>query len=75
VSAALEDRVVELEVRVAFQEKLLGDLDDVLRALRDELDALRAAHLDLLERLDPSRADGGTESPAFDVLAEKPPHW
>jgi uncharacterized coiled-coil protein SlyX len=31
-----------LEVKVAFQEHLLGELDEVLRTLRDELDAVKA---------------------------------
>jgi len=37
----LPTRVETLEVKVAFQEHLLGELDDVLRSLRDELDQVR----------------------------------
>ncbi len=34
----MDARVEALEVKVAFQEHLLGELDGVLRELRDELD-------------------------------------
>lgn len=37
----MESRVEALEVKVAFQEHLLAELDEVLRAQRDELDAVR----------------------------------
>lgn len=63
---ALADRVVELEVKVAFQEQLLGDLDEALRALRDELDAVRTEQRRLLDQLDVQRGV---------VVDEKPPHW
>ena len=66
MSAELERRVEELEIRLAFQERLLHDLDDVLRTLRDELDGLRAAHRDLAASLEPAHAE---------IVDEKPPHW
>lgn len=64
--AGLERRIEELEIRLAFQERLLQDLDDVLRTLRDEIDALRAAHRDLAETVMPAQGE---------VVDEKPPHW
>jgi uncharacterized coiled-coil protein SlyX len=62
----VDDRIAELEVRIAFQDKLLAELDDVIRALRDELDGVRA-RLDLLEeQVRPDLAQ---------VVDERPPHY
>lgn len=36
----LERRIVELEVKVSFQERTIDDLDAVLRALSTRLEAL-----------------------------------
>lgn len=60
------DRILELEVKVAFQDKLLMDLDDVIRQLRDELDRLRADVAKLHEHVEAGRGQ---------VVDEKPPHW
>lgn len=66
LTAELEARVVELEVKVSFQESLLAELDDALQALRRELDALRTEQSRLLDQLDVQRGV---------VVDEKPPHW
>ena len=47
----MEDRLVELEVRVAFQERLLAELDDVVRALRAQVERLEADLAQLLEHV------------------------
>lgn len=39
-TAELERRIVELEVKVSFQERTLDDLDAVLRALSARLEAV-----------------------------------
>jgi len=55
---------MDLEVRCAFQEKLLGELDGVVRELRDELDALRAIVVQLQGQV------------ALQPLEDAPPpHW
>lgn len=38
-----EKRIEDLEIKVAFQEKQIADLDEVLRDQRTEVDALRRA--------------------------------
>lgn len=65
-AARLEARVTELEIKVAFQEQLLADLDEVVRALRAELEQLRTDHGALVEQLDVHRGA---------LVDEKPPHW
>jgi uncharacterized coiled-coil protein SlyX len=61
-----EDRIVDLEIKVAFQEKLIADLDGVVRALRAEVDALREDVAQLHAALAPH---------AGETVDEKPPHW
>jgi uncharacterized coiled-coil protein SlyX len=61
-----DDRITTLEVKVAFQEKLLSDLDDVIRAMRDDLDTLRKELQVVAGRLPP---------PEEPVVDEKPPHY
>src|SRR3546814_18166915 len=46
MSTALEQRIVELETRLAFQEQALAELSDALAAARIEA----AGHADLLQR-------------------------
>ena len=47
----MEDRLIELEVRVAFQERLIADLDEVVRALRAQVERLEADLAQLVEHL------------------------
>ena len=54
----MEDRLTELEVRVAFQERLIAELDEIVRALRDQVERLEADLARLLDHL-----DGGTDAP------------
>ncbi len=64
--ARLEARVVELEIKVAFQERLLAELDEVLREVRRELEQVRTDHATLVDQLEVHR---GT------IVDERPPHW
>jgi len=67
VPADLEQRVVELETRLAFQEQALAELGDALAATR--LEAARSADLlrRALEEMKQSRGD------FFADPAEEPP--
>ncbi|MEG3191436.1 SlyX family protein [Lysobacter sp. D1-1-M9] len=76
MTAAIEQRVVELETRLAFQEHALGELSDALAAARDEearntlllhraLEELR--QLRMLMSADPQSPDPASEPP--------PPHY
>ena len=72
MAADLEQRLVELETRLAFQEQALADLGDALAAARRE----SARHADMLRRAleamqQPSR-DGFFADPAEEP---PPPHY
>ena len=64
--STLAQRVEDLEVKVAFQEHLVAELDEVIRLLRDELDALRKDH-------DETRAQVTALAPEPENT--KPPHY
>lgn len=66
---AIEARVVELEVRFAFQEHLLAELDGVLRGLGDRIDAALGRMSELEGEI---RKDSGHPNTLRD---EVPPHY
>jgi len=70
-AAALEQRLMELETRVAFQEQALVELSDALAASRTETarnaELLRRALDDLKQSRGEFFADPGSEPP--------PPHY
>jgi len=61
----MDDRLIELEVKVAFQENLLGELDGVIQQLRRQIELLQRE----VEELKESREEPGDEP------YEKPPHY
>ena len=69
MSADLERRVEELEVRYAFQEDLLRQLDGVIQEQAARIDAL----VRQLEGLREQVAQGGGENNS--LRDEKPPHY
>lgn len=71
MSEALEQRVVELETRMAFQEQLISELNDALTQMR--LEAVSSAELlkRVLEDLKLTRGDG----PGDAALEPPPPHY
>lgn len=64
----MEDRIVELEIKVSFQEKALRELEDVVTQYATRLDALGREVEALRARLDDG-GDGG------DIVDEPPPHY
>jgi uncharacterized coiled-coil protein SlyX len=59
-------RITDLEVKFAFQEHALRELDDVLRALMDRVDQLQ-------REVDELRSEQRSTLPAN--VDEKPPHY
>ena len=69
-TAAIED----LQVRLAFFEHTLEQLDEVVRQVADENVRLKRELNDLRERVS-SGGEGLLPSMENDPLAEKPPHY
>ena len=70
-STSVEDRLVDLETRLAFQEQALAEMSDALAASRLEQartqDLLQRALVDLRQLRPMLHADPADEPP--------PPHW
>ena len=62
------DRITELEIRAAHQQRELEQFHEVLLEIRRELESSRRKVEEIEERL---RSDGPEVGPAND----RPPHW
>jgi len=67
----LEQRVIELETRMAFQEQLISELNDALAQMRLEAIANAERLRRMLEDLKLTRGDG----PGDPALEPPPPHY
>lgn len=68
-----DDRIAELESRLAFQEHALSELSDALAAARDE-EARNALLLHrVLEELRQLRLSMAAQAPSADPSSEPPP--
>ena len=72
VEAMSEERLIELETRVAHQERLIEELNDVLTDQQSQLTRLEQTAEALKDRL---RALGEGGAGASDPEAERPPHY
>lgn len=61
-------RLEDLEIKVAFVENTIAELDEVVRSFGDQLEKLRDEIRELRETMEP-------DEEAFDMIAEKPPHY
>jgi len=67
-----EERLVEIETKVAFQEQSIRDLSDVICEQREEIERLGTICDSLVKRVrELSELIPGTDTPAD----EKPPHY
>ncbi len=64
----MEDRIVELEVRVAYQDKVIADLDDVLQAFTHRVEQLQRELAELKQAVKEGPSAVGPQD-------EKPPHY
>ena len=63
-----DDRIDELEIKVAFQDKVIADLEALVRALGVRLD-------DALRELRQLKASVGSPELPLGAQNEKPPHY
>jgi SlyX protein len=68
----MSERQIELESKVAFLERTVDDLNDVVLAQSKSLEDL-ARRLALVESRQRASQEG--EGPAGDPLEERPPHY
>jgi len=64
----MEERIIELEVKIAYQDKVIADLDEVLRTFATHVQQLQREVTELKEAMRTGQAAIG---PADDA----PPHY
>ena len=60
----MEDAVVELEIRIAYQDKKIDELDQLVRTLASRLETTERELKEIKQALTPS-----------ELVDEKPPHY
>jgi uncharacterized coiled-coil protein SlyX len=60
----MEDRVVDLEIKLAYQDKKTGELEDLVRAMAFRLDTVERELADLKRSLAPEER-----------IDDRPPHY
>jgi len=68
------DRVTDLEIRLAFLEHTLSQLDEVVRETADENARMRRLMTELRQRVEQA-ADPGAAEGSTDLEYERPPHY
>jgi uncharacterized coiled-coil protein SlyX len=63
-----EERWIELETKVAYQDHAMGVLEGVLLEMRGEIDRLQRELKDVRNRVE-------SGNPEFGPADDKPPHW
>lgn len=63
---SLENRIIDLETRVAYQDKLIAELDGVIREFADRVE--------ILER-QVKEAEANSTSAGDNPANERPPHY
>lgn len=65
----MESRITELEIRLALQDNLLDDLNQIIARQQQQLDQIRQELRHLQER------SSGQEQTGRSLLDEIPPHY
>ncbi|MCW7754318.1 SlyX family protein [Desulfobotulus sp. H1] len=65
-----QEEIISLQTRIAYQEKLLQELSDVIFEQQKEIDRIQHLYKMLDHRLQ-SLAENASQNPA----SEKPPHY
>lgn len=66
----MEDRIIELETRLAFQEQTLRDLDDVITRQQRQIDQLEQRMKVVKQQLNNTAVQGADMN-----AVELPPHY
>ncbi|HIF18116.1 MAG TPA: SlyX family protein [Cycloclasticus sp.] len=68
----MENRITELEIKVAYQEDTIQQLDRVICQQQDQMDLLKKQIRQLLENThEPNESTGDLQS----IVDETPPHY
>lgn len=74
----MEERLVNIEEKIAHLEHYLGELDGVVRAMHDRMDGFKTQLDKIRADLNHQQSGGGDESSADSdqqLEDDKPPHW
>ncbi|MDR2212645.1 MAG: SlyX family protein [Pseudomonadales bacterium] len=71
----MSDELIDLQTTVAFQERNLNELADILTAQQKQLDVLRAEVQLLRERVAYLEAAPRQQAEPFSAAEERPPHY
>ncbi len=63
----LEERITSLETRIAFQDKTIDELNDVVTAQQKQIDDLFKRLRELIEQIGPTPLDKNADT--------RPPHY
>jgi SlyX protein len=67
----MQQRIEQLEVKVAFLEEANSQLSDMVYRQQQELEALRARLVDMTSRIEPAQS----RMTEYTAEQEKPPHY
>jgi SlyX protein len=71
-----EQRIITIETKIAFQEDIINQLNDVVCKQQDQIDALEHLTQQLLGRIrDLSEASMGGSGGGLSEVDERPPHY
>lgn len=71
-ASQLEERLIDLEVKAAFQEELLDTLNDIVTRQQQQLDLLQKQFQALYQQV---LSHGATGAEKSDPRSEIPPHY
>ena len=66
-----DDRIIELEIKIAYQEDLLQELNKIVGQQQQQIDRLEATCKLLNERIKSLSTEGGSS----ENIEEVPPHY
>ncbi|NOQ15743.1 MAG: SlyX protein [Methyloprofundus sp.] len=71
-----EQRIITIETKIAFQEDIINQLNDVICKQQDQIDALEHLTQQLLGRVrDLSEASAASSAGGLSAADERPPHY